>query len=306
MQAIEIIRQLPSLHGFTQLVKINKGYSPDSKYLVTVGETRYLVRLSDLAHHDKRAVEFSLLQELAKQGVRTHKAVDYNLFQEANVSAMVVSFLEETPADEIIQELSDSEQFHLGLAAGKELRKIHQVSPPQIIHWETTQLKKFSSYLKAYQQDAYQLPQEAKLLRFIETHLPLLKQRPITLLHDDFHLGHIICKGHTYNGVIDFNGYDVGDPYHDFYNLALFSRRQSIPYCIGQIDGYFSSAPDDMFWRLYALYAAMTVFSTIAWTRHYDPRSFDDALARIHMILQDHDDFSSIKPLWYVENLFTP
>ncbi|MCY1445662.1 hypothetical protein D9M71_621890 [compost metagenome] len=61
-----------------------------------------------------------------------------------------------------------------------------------------------------------------------------------------------------------------------------------------------------MFWRLYALYAAMTVFSTIVWTRHYDPRSFDDALERIHMILQDHDNFSSIKPLWYAENLFTP
>lgn len=54
MQALEIIRQLPSLHGFTQLVKINKGYSPDSKYVVTVGETRYFVRLSALAHHDKR------------------------------------------------------------------------------------------------------------------------------------------------------------------------------------------------------------------------------------------------------------
>jgi len=180
------------------------------------------------------------------------------------------------------------------------------VSPPQIIHWETAQLKKFSAYLRAYQLDSYQLPQEAKLLRFIETHLPLLKQRPITLLHDDFHLGHIICKGLTYNGVIDFNGYDVGDPYHDFYHLALFSRRHSIPFCIGQIDGYFSSAPDDMFWRLYALYAAMTVFSTIVWTRQYDPQSFDDALARIHIILQDHDNFSSMKPLWYAENLFAP
>jgi len=111
VQAIEMIRQLPSLHGLTELVKINKGYSPDRKYLVTVGEMRYMVRIADLVHHDKRAKEFSLLQDLAKQGVRTHKAVEYTLFQEANVSAMVVSFLEGTPADEVIQELSDAEQF---------------------------------------------------------------------------------------------------------------------------------------------------------------------------------------------------
>ena len=90
---------------------------------------RYMVRIADLVHHEKRAKEFSLLQDLAKQGVRTHKAVDYALFQEANVSAMVVSFLEGTPADEVMQDFTDAEQFHLGLAAGKELRKIHQVSP---------------------------------------------------------------------------------------------------------------------------------------------------------------------------------
>lgn len=46
----------------------------------------------------------------------------------------------------------------------------------------------------------------------------------------------------------------------------------------------------------------MTVFSTIVWTRQYDPRSFDDALARIHLILQDHGDFSSTKPLWYSDD----
>ncbi|WP_155590909.1 phosphotransferase family protein [Lysinibacillus cavernae] len=301
MRIVDVISQVPSLHGFTQITKVDKGYSPDTKYLVTVDEKCYFVRLSDLTYHEKRKKEFSLLQDLALQGVRTHKAIDYTLLSNDNLSAMVVSYLEGTPADEIIQELSDSEQFHLGLVAGKELRKIHQVSPPHMINWEATQLKKFSHYFKSYQQDPYQIPQETKLLSFIDKQLPLLRQRPITLLHDDFHLGHIICKQRSFNGVIDFNGYDVGDPYHDFYNLALFSRRHSIPFCIGQINGYFSSAPDDTFWRLYALYAAMTVFSTIVWTRQYDPQSFDDALERIHLILQDHDYFSSAKPLWYSE-----
>jgi len=43
----------------------------------------------------------------------------------------------------------------------------------------------------------------------------------------------------------------------------------------------------------------MNVISTIAWTRQYDPQSFDDALARIQLILEDHAYFSSVKPLWY-------
>ncbi len=99
---------------------------------------------------------------------------------------------------------------------------------------------------------SYQLPKEHKILNFIENNFHLLKDRPITLLHDDFHLGHIIVQNNLYNGVIDFNGYDFGDLYHDFYNLSLFSRRHSIPFCIGQINGYFTESPDDTFWRIYA------------------------------------------------------
>ncbi|WP_257146967.1 hypothetical protein [Bacillus cereus] len=54
-----------------------------------------------------------------------------------------------------------------------------------------------------------------------------------------------------------------------------------------------------MFWRLYALYAAMNIFSTIIWTKKYDEQSFDDALERIDFILQDHDYLTFDKPLWY-------
>ncbi|MGE7999275.1 phosphotransferase [Lysinibacillus sp. NPDC093190] len=147
-------------------------------------------------------------------------------------------------------------------------------------------------YLNEYKKGSYQLPKEHKILNFIENNFHILKDRPIALLHDDFHLGHIIVLSNTYNGVIDFNGYDFGDPYYNFYNLSLFSRRHSIPFCIGQINGYFTESPDDTFWRIYALYAAMNIISTIVWTKRYDEQSFDDALQRIHLILADHYYFN--------------
>ncbi len=40
-------------------------------------------------------------------------------------------------------------------------------------------------------------------------------------------------------GVIDFNRWEVGDPYEEFYKLQSFGTEHSIPYCIGQIDAYF-------------------------------------------------------------------
>ncbi|WP_338654012.1 hypothetical protein [Lysinibacillus sp. Y5S-8] len=66
------------------------------------------------------------------------------MLQEAHLTATVVRFLEGIPADDVIQ------QFHLGLAAGQQLRKIHQVSAPPRLNWEATQRKKFSAYWKGY------------------------------------------------------------------------------------------------------------------------------------------------------------
>ncbi|QGG50898.1 phosphotransferase [Lysinibacillus pakistanensis] len=296
-----VIDHISSLKGYSSIKKVEKGYSPDEKYIVTVGQNQYFIRLFDIQYHGKRTIEFSLLQALEKQGVQTHKAIECNLLIEANLSVMVLSYIEGYPADEFILNLSDVAQFNIGLAAGKELRKIHQLHAhaPQTMHWEEAQRKKFSFYLNEYKKGSYQLPKEHKILNFIENNFHLLKDRPITLLHDDFHLGHIIVQNNLYNGVIDFNGYDFGDPYHDFYNLSLFSRRHSIPFCIGQINGYFTESPDDTFWRIYALYAAMNIISTIVWTKKYDDQSFDDALERIHLILEDHDYFNLDQPLWY-------
>ncbi|MFC9542169.1 phosphotransferase [Lysinibacillus sp. NPDC056959] len=130
---------------------------------------------------------------------------------EANLSVMVLSYIEGYPADEFIWNLSDMAQFNIGLAAGKELRKIHQLHAhaPQTIQWEEAQKRKFSFYLNEYRKDSYQLPKEHKILNFIENNFYLLKERPRTLLHDDFHLGHIIVQNNTYNGVDLYCGRSV-------------------------------------------------------------------------------------------------
>lgn len=79
-----------------------------------------------------------MLQALEKQGVQTNKAIECTLLIEANLSVMVLSYIEGYPANEFILNLSDVAQFNIGLAAGKELRKIHQLHAhaPQTMHWK--------------------------------------------------------------------------------------------------------------------------------------------------------------------------
>lgn len=76
-----VIDHISSLKGYSSIKKIEKGYSPDKKYIVTVGQNQYFIRLSDIQYHKKQTIEFSLLQALEKHGVQTHKAIECTLLR---------------------------------------------------------------------------------------------------------------------------------------------------------------------------------------------------------------------------------
>ena len=122
--------------------------------------------------------------------------------------------------------------------------------------------------------------------------------------HDDFHPGNLIIRNGELCGVIDFNRYDWGDPIHDFYKTALFSRSVSVPFSVGQIDGYTGGNISHDFWKRYAFYAAMSIPSDIVWSYRYAVRTGNTdeitrSQKRVHVIVSDHDGFEQEIPLWY-------
>ncbi|MEI5909708.1 aminoglycoside phosphotransferase family protein [Bacillus spongiae] len=296
----KIVATIPFLNGSTQVKKIEEGYSPDEKYIVVKEENKYLLRIANITYAEKRKREFQLLKEIANRKVRSQRPIEFQVKEENQLCFLLMEYIEGVPASEAFKNCSEQIQYQIGEKAGKELYRIHQIkAPADRPIWEVSQRKKFSYYLTEYREGGIKLEKEQNILSFIKDNISLLTGRPTVLLHDDFHLGHIIIKNQEYKGIIDFNGYDYGDPYHDFYNLSLFSRRESIPFINGQINGYFSTKPNDGFWRLYSLYAAMNIIFTIVWTNKYDPNSMEDAMERINIILEDHDDFNLIQPKWY-------
>ena len=49
---------------------INKGWSNDKKYCITdKNGTQYLLRVSDLAEHDKKQSEFNMIKQVSALGV---------------------------------------------------------------------------------------------------------------------------------------------------------------------------------------------------------------------------------------------
>jgi aminoglycoside phosphotransferase (APT) family kinase protein len=221
-----------------------------------------------------------------------------------NICYNIFSYIEGEDAKGTLPFLTEREQYKIGMEAGRDLSRMHlHQAPPTIKPWYERAMKKHYKYLEGYKTCGIKIKNDDKIIDFIEMNAHYLKNRPNQFQHDDFHLENIIVQDKHYIGVIDFNGYDWGDPLHDFVKVALFSREISIPYSVGQIHGYFNHNIPEDFWRLYSVYVAMVIFSTVVWTIKVSPVQLDKMIERIYNVLEDHKNFELLKPTWFKPEL---
>ena len=295
-----LIRQIPMLGGCIEAVEINKGYSSDEKYRIHMREgNRLLLRLFDVAELEGRKEEFSAMARLQDIGVSCSRPVSIGVAEGRGY--MVTSYIEGDDGEVAIPACSDGEQYNLGVEAGKELGKMHQLAAPEHVDpWHVRKTEKHRNYIDAYLECGVKVKDDQKIMKFIDDNIHLMEGRPNLFQHDDFHPGNIIVNNGKFAGAIDFNRYDWGDPVHDFLKIGIFTRGVSIPFSIGQIRGYFNGEePDEKFWRLYSLYLAMCVFSSVVWAQRADPDGLDGMLEKVYLYLEDHDCFEMVKPKWY-------
>ena len=141
------------------------------------------------------------------------------------------------------------------------------------------------------------VPHDTQIIRFIEQRLPLMKDRPSVLQHDDFHLPNLIISHYTYAGTIDFGRFDWGDPVFDFIKLGMFSSEKSIPFAKGLIEGYYDGEPPEQFWDLYAMYLAMNVFAGTVWGHQLNDNG--NMQRHVTRFIDDHEGFTTSIPKWY-------
>ncbi|MFA9559505.1 aminoglycoside phosphotransferase family protein [Evansella sp. AB-rgal1] len=298
-----LIKQIPSLHNCNEVIEINKGFSSDEKYLILdESSNKLLLRMFSLEELESKKTEFSILERMQDYRVACSKPI--TIGEVENRGYMITSYIDGEDSEVAIPTYSEKEQYKIGMDAGNELRKMHQLSAPDhISSWYVRKVEKHKRYVDAYHACEVKIKDDHKILRFIDEHIHLMKLRPNVFQHDDFHLGNIIVNKKEFAGVIDFNRYDWGDPIHEFLKIGIFTWEISIPFSIGQIRGYFQNKePDEHFWRLYSLYMAMCVFSTVVWTIRTIPNNLNEMLDKVYMFLEDHDYFTRVKPKWYQEN----
>ena len=204
-------------------------------------------------------------------------------------------------ASEVLPSLSEQQQHSIGLQAGVELKLIHQLPvAKQAEAWYIRKSKKHRRYVDRYKACPVVMERDQHILSFIDEHLGWMKGRADGFQHDDFHPVNLVVNKDELAGVIDFNRADQGDPAHEFLKLGLFATEISIPYSIGQVQGYFDGRePDEGFWNMYSLYMAMALVSSVVWIQSVKPEETDQMMEKIERVREDHDDFRRLIPKWY-------
>lgn len=281
---------------------IYKGYSEDHKFVVEDGQNKYLLRTFDSIHMEQKQLEYAALSEMKRLSVKCSRPLEFGTIPSKGIGYMLLTYIEGRDALEELPSCSRSEQYQVGFEAGEELRKIHLYTKPAAAStWYEDKLKKHQRYMEKYRFSSVRIPYDTAIASFIEDHLALMKHRPNVFQHDDFHAGNLIMQEKRLAGVIDFNRFDWGDPDHEFLKLGMFSVETSVPFSIGLIRGYFKQEPDELFWKRYALYQAMCMFSSIVWIQQVKPEETEQMLERLNRVIEDHHGFEYMRPNWYSE-----
>ena len=281
--------------------KITKGWSSDEKYKIETADGQtLLLRISDISTYDYKKKEYEIVEKYSKLGFAMSSPVDFGICNEGKNCYMLLTYVEGKDLEEVLPKLPEKEQYLLGREAGKILKKIHSIPLDECdIPAETKQKKKLFQLQRYVDTPYLRVSDDEVAIEYVRNNIDLIwKENPV-YQHGDFHPGNLIYMPDGQIGVIDFNRWEVGDPYEEFYKLECFGIEVSVPYSIGQIDEYFDDEIPNDFWGALAVYCAHAVLVSIKWAEQFGQKDVDGMVERCKRAFENYDNFNSIIPKWY-------
>jgi aminoglycoside phosphotransferase (APT) family kinase protein len=303
--------QVRELIRYTAVQKLTKGFSFEEKYVLSCNDTkRYLVRITGSANPEiirYKQTEFGIIRRLRKDSALVPDAHAFGISDDGNLCFMLLDFIEGTDGEVALNGLGEADQYRIGVQAGEEQKKMHALpAPPGLPGWYESFSEKFARKGAAFDRLEIDVPgiDREYLSWYIRENISSIRDSPRVFLHRDYHPANMVIDKGQLSGIIDFNRYEWGDPVFDFMALAYFSRAISIPFSVGQIDGYTGGLPSREFWKKYALYCAMSIIPDLLWACDYaektgSPDEIGRSEKRIAMICADHEGFTTDIPCWY-------
>lgn len=276
---------------------IQKGYSEEIKYKVKA-DKNYFLKISPLSFTKKKELEVKYISALEKE-IKFPKLVEMKF--ETNSILSLYEWIDGVDIREYVSKLTGEELYQYGIQAGSFLKKIHSLSIEEIlVNWQEYYIQKSKKKIHSFRKLNENFAEIETFIDYIQSHQSLLKYRPISLCHGDYHVGNMMIELETKKLVIiDFGSLEIGDPMEEF-NRMIWNAQLSEEFATGLINGYFNGKiiPDD-FWKLMAYYMACDVVGSIPWAVNYGNDQLTIMLERAKIVLDWFDNFERVIPKFY-------
>ncbi|CYY25618.1 aminoglycoside phosphotransferase family protein [Streptococcus suis] len=278
---------------------LTKGWSTDQKYKVQLEDGRLgLLRIAERPAYEAKQLEFQLVENLFGLGLPVAEPLS---FWADDLSVYTLyEWMEGQDMNDLASSLSEQTLYELGCQSGKFLRTLHALPIDQSLRdWNSFYQAKIDNKLAAYQAASHSYPNGQAMIAFVQANRHLLEGRPIAYHHGDFHTGNFLRGQDGRLKILDFDRYDIGDPWEEF-NRLIFTADLSPAFARGQVDVYFDGAIPEEFWKLMALYVTVNSLGALSWAEQVDSEQIPLMKLQAQKISEWYEYFNHHLPKWYM------
>ena len=282
----------------TRLEEIEKGWSGDKKYRASDTEgTPYLLRIAPEVRYERRKSAFERTRILSELDIPCPVPLEFGICDEGIYT--IESWIDGHDGELYISTLPAKRQYAYGLDAGRILKTIHSIpAPADAPDWEEYFNRKIDRKITMYESCPLKYEGGEVMLRYLKNNRHLLKNRPLSYQHGDYHIGNMMVDTNGNLVIIDFDKDDYGDPWEEFNRIVWCG--QAVPcFAAGMVDGYFDGSVPDKFWGLLALYILSNSLGSLPWAIPFGEGEIETMQKQAADILRWYDNMNRIIPSWY-------
>ncbi|MCM1043591.1 MAG: aminoglycoside phosphotransferase family protein [Corallococcus sp.] len=238
------------------------------------------------------------MKRIALSGVKMSMPIDFGLCNGGKSVYQILTWIDGQEAKDALYNFNIDEQYAFGQKAASILKQMEKVDyKPVSVEWSKIYRQRVLHYIELYRKCGYIFENDELIFSFLRTGLRCIGERPTALMHCDFQKDNMIISPDGELYIIDFQMCDVADPYLVLTGAGV-SAMYSIPFAMGQIDGYFGKTVPIDFWEKYNYYMIAEMLYAFTVGVHID----EEREASLHMFDNEIDRIirnETFIPSWY-------
>lgn len=284
---------------YNVLFKLNKGFSGDEKYCIEKDNIKYLLRLSKTKSIEYITNLYNFLKQINDLDIPICKTIEIGEYD--NKVYWIQEWIEGVDLREVIENIPLEKQYDLGFDAGMALKKLHSIKLPDhfiLEPWNVRYNRKIDLKIKNYNNCHLKYNNGELFINYLQNNRHLLDDRPNSFQHGDYHIGNFMLDKNNNLVIIDFEGYNYGDPWEEFDRL-VWCTEKSPTFAKGMVDGYFNNQVPIVFFKTILLYISNNIISSLPWAVNYGEEQIEIMKNLANNELKFYKNFTTVIPTWY-------